>query len=220
MRSKTYYPAFLDLDGRRCVVVGGGIVALRKVEMLNDAGARIRVVAPQLCEGLETMRSSGVIQVETRSFVPSDLDEALVAVAATDDRAVNEQIATEARKRRVLVNVVDVPALCDFIVPSYFRRGDITVAISTAGASPALAKRLRIALESEFGEEYAALAELVSQVRTQLKRDGVKVPTAKWESALDLVRLLDLLREGKRDEAKKALINTLDQGRKATQNAS
>lgn len=220
MRPKTYYPAFLDLDCRLCVVVGGGRVALRKVEMLREAGACVTVVAPVLCEELEAMRSSGVIQAKTRSFVPSDLDEALVAVAATDDRAANERVASEARMRRVLVNVVDVPALCDFIVPSYIRRGVITIAISTSGGSPALAKRLRIALESEFGEEYGVLAEIVGQVRTQLKDDGVKASAAEWESALDLVRLLDLLRDGKHDEAKRALINALNQDRKATQNAS
>ena len=220
MSSKMYYPAFLDLDGRSCVVVGGGKVALRKVEMLRESGARIKVVAPELCEELEAMNSDDLIEAEIRSFVPSDLDGAAVAIAATDDRATNERVAAEARSKSVLVNVVDFPTLCDFIVPSYLRRGDITIAVSTSGSSPALAKKMRIALEAEFGKEYADLAEIVGQVRAQLKREGVRVSAGEWDLALDIGPLLGLLRKGEHDKAKRALIKTLNQDRKATQHAS
>jgi siroheme synthase-like protein len=219
MSASPYYPAFLDLSRRKCVVFGGGKVALRKVRMLRQFGARVEVVAPELCAEMDALRSDGSIEAKVRRFEPGDLESAFVAIAATDDSDTNERIASEARKRRVLVNVVDVPRLCDFIVPSYLRRGDLTIAISTSGASPSLSKKVRIRLEKEFGEEYSALSKLAGEVRAELKRNGIIAVASDWESALDLDLILDLLKQGKDEEARTTLVSALTSERKAIRHA-
>ena len=219
MTAKSYYPAFLDISGRRCIVFGGGHVALRKVRMLLEFRARVEVVAPELCVEMEALQADGLIEVRTGRFEPGDLDGAFVAIAATDDQDTNERIASEARERRVLINVVDVPKLCDFIVPSYLRRGDLTIAVSTSGGSPALAKKLRARLEKEFGDEYSALSKLAGDVRAEFKRKGIVASASDWESALDIDRILDLLRQGKEEEARTTLVNALDHERKAIRHA-
>ncbi|GAG27919.1 unnamed protein product [marine sediment metagenome] len=130
-------------------------------------------------------------------------------VAATDNSKINSQVAEEALKLGILINVVDTPELSSFIVPSCLRRGDVTIAISTGGKSPALARRLRTELEKSFGDEYASLALLVSQVRSELKQEGVTIPAEVWQQALDLDVLLELLRLGQWDEAKQRLLSIL-----------
>ncbi len=219
MSAKSYYPAFLDLSGRKCVVFGGGHVALRKVRMLLEFGARTEVVAPELCAEMDGLRSDGSIEVRMRRFEPEDLEGAFVAIAATDDQNTNERIALEARERGVLVNVVDVPQLCDFIVPSYMRRGDLTLAISTSGTSPSLAKKVRTRLEKEFGEEYSALSKLAGEVRAEFKRNGTRASARDWESSLNIDLLIDLLKQGKEEEARTALVNAFTEERKATRHA-
>ena len=207
MSAKSYYPAFLDLAGRKCIVFGGGQVALRKVRMLLESGARVEVVAPELCVDMDRLHRDGSIEVRARRFEPGDLEGAFVAIAATDDQNTNERIASEARERKVLINVVDVPQLCDFIVPSYLRRGDLTIAISTSGGSPSLAKKVRTRLEQEFGEEYSALSRLTGEVRAEFKRNGIRVSASDWESALDVDSILDLIKQGKEEEARATLVN-------------
>jgi len=219
MSANSYYPAFLDLSGRKCIVFGGGRVALRKVRMLLEFGARIEVVAPELCAEMEGLRSEGSIEARIRCFEPGDLAGAFVAIAATDDQNTNEHIASEARARGVLINVVDVPQLCDFVVPSYLRRGDLTIAISTSGGSPSLAKKVRIRLEKEFGEEYSALSKLAGEVRAEFKRHGTRTSASDWESALDIDLILDLLKQGKEEEARTTLVNAFSEERKATRHA-
>ena len=135
----SYYPIFLDIKDKPCVVVGGVTVALRKVTMLLDHEAQVTVISPQLCSELETL-AEGNVTVIRREYQSGDLEDAFVVVAATDDQETNEQIATDASKKGMLINVVDVPALSNFIVPSYLRRGDLTVAVSTNGKSPALSR--------------------------------------------------------------------------------
>ncbi|MEE8353602.1 MAG: NAD(P)-dependent oxidoreductase, partial [Dehalococcoidales bacterium] len=132
-----------------------------------------------------------------------------LAVAASGDDAVNRAVADEARRSGVLVNVVDVPELSDFIVPSYVRRGDITLAISTAGRSPALARKLRRRLEEQFGEEYGALARLVGEVRAEVRQEGTAIDGETWQAALDIDRLLDLIRSGEAEKARAALLDGL-----------
>jgi len=168
------YPIVLNLSGRRVVVVGGGEVALRKARALADAGARVRVVAPKLAPGFA---EDGRFECLAARYEKQRLEGALVAVAATDDEAVNRQVAEDARAAGVLVNVVDRPELCDFIVPAQVRRGDLVVAVSTGGAAPALAKRLRERLEKEFGPEYAVLLEALREVRDDLKKRKVSPET-------------------------------------------
>jgi precorrin-2 dehydrogenase/sirohydrochlorin ferrochelatase len=161
------YPIVLNLSGRRAVVVGGGEVALRKARALADAGAEVRVVAPKLVAGFT---EDGRFECLAARYEKRHLEGALVAVAATDDEAVNRQVARDARAAGVLVNVVDRPELCDFIVPAQVRRGDLVVAVSTGGAAPSLARRLRERLEKEFGPEYATYLAVLREVREDLKR--------------------------------------------------
>ncbi|MGB2753829.1 MAG: bifunctional precorrin-2 dehydrogenase/sirohydrochlorin ferrochelatase [Phycisphaerae bacterium] len=164
------YPIALDLSGRRAVVVGGGEVALRKARALADAGAHVRVVAPKLVAGFT---EDGRFECLAARYERHHLEGALVAVAATDDEAVNRRVAEDARAAGVLVNVVDRPELCDFIVPAQVRRGDLLIAISTSGAAPALAKRLRERLEKEFGPEYATYLAVLREVRENLKKRNI-----------------------------------------------
>jgi precorrin-2 dehydrogenase/sirohydrochlorin ferrochelatase len=161
------YPIVLNLSGRRALVVGGGEVALRKARALADAGAEVRVVAPKLVAGFT---EDGRFECLAARYEKRHLEGALVAVAATDDEAVNRQVARDARAAGVLVNVVDRPELCDFIVPAQVRRGDLVVAVSTGGAAPSLARRLRERLEKEFGPEYATYLAVLREVREDLKR--------------------------------------------------
>ena len=163
------YPMFLDLAGRPALVVGGGAVALRKARALAEAGARVRVVAPAHVAGFA---EDGRFECVAARYDPRHLAGARVVVAATDDEAVNARVAADARAAGALVNVVDRPALCDFIVPAQVRRGDLLVAISTGGASPMLARRLRERLEREFGPEYETYLAVMREVRAEvLARD-------------------------------------------------
>jgi len=205
-----YYPIFLNVKDKRCVVVGGGQVALRKVNILLEHGADVFAISPEICTGLEELVGSGEICALVREYRPGDLKEAFVAIAATDNNEINLQVVAEARRKSVIVNVVDDADNSDFIVPSRLRRGDITVAVSTGGKSPALARKIRTRLEREFCEEYAALAELIGEVREETIRQKMIIDGDGWQEALDLDQLLDLLKEGKRNEAKAALRSNLE----------
>ncbi|MDP2919690.1 MAG: bifunctional precorrin-2 dehydrogenase/sirohydrochlorin ferrochelatase [Dehalococcoidia bacterium] len=207
--SPVYYPAFITLTGKRCVVFGGGEVALRKVQGLVESKADVTVISPDLCAELAAMKERGTIMAVSREYKPGDLHGVFLAIAATDDKKVNADIGREAHQNGVLINVVDTPELCDFIVPSYFRRGDVTIAISTGGKSPALARKIRTRLEDEFGAEYSHLADLIGDVRTELKEHGARADADTWQSALDLDRLLALLKQDKVEQAKDLLRSAL-----------
>ena len=205
-----YYPVFLNISGRKCVVVGGGQVALRKVKVLLEHGADVKVISPDLCPELVQLAGSGEIRVLAKEYQPGDLEKAFVAIAATDDGEINQRVVTEARKGAVLVNVVDDAGNSDFIVPSYLRRGEVTVAVSTSGRSPALARKIRSRLEKELGDEYALLALLINDVRAEVKREGIKIDGDGWQKALDLDKLLGLLRRGEREKARATLLSSLN----------
>ncbi len=153
MTVAAYYPAFLDLRGRRCLVVGGGAVAERKVMGLLDVGARVRAVSPTLTPALDALAAAGLVEYHARRFRRHDARGRAVVVAATGDATVDDTVAAAARRARALVNVVDRPAACDFILPSVLRRGELQIAVSTGGQSPALAREIRRRLEAEFGDE-------------------------------------------------------------------
>ena len=204
-----YCPILLNITGKRCVVVGGGQVALRKVRMLLEHGAEVVVISPQLCPELSKLAESGEIRVLARDYLAGDLEEAFIAIAATDSKKTNRAVAREAKKQAVLVNVVDEPEISDFIVPSHLRRGDIAIAISTSGRSPALARKIRTRLEKEFGEEYAALAMLISAVRLEIKKQGIKLNGDAWQKAIDLDLMIDLLKKGDSQKAKDTLLSEL-----------
>ena len=205
----SYYPVFLDIKDKKCVVVGGGTVALRKVNMLLDHQARVTVISPRLCDELEEMVDDTITVIQ-REYQSGDLEDAFVVIAATDDQEINQQIADEASESGKLINVVDVPALSYFIVPSYLRRGDLTVAVSTNGKSPALARKIRTELEEKFPKEYAQLITMVDEVRSESKKKGVTVSADAWQRALDISDLMDFIRSGELSQAKAKLIQALE----------
>lgn len=207
-----YYPVSLNIKGRKCVVVGGGEVALRKVRALLEHGARVTVISPELGPELVQLAEHGEIAALNREYRAGDLKGSFVAIAATDDSDTNRQIVREANNKAVLVNVVDDAENSDFIVPSCLRRGDVTIAVATAGRSPALARKIRTRLEKDFGEEYAVLALLIDEVRTGLKRRGITVGGDGWQAALDLDELTELLRKGEREKARVLIMSRLKAG--------
>lgn len=163
-----YLPIFLAMEPRRCLVIGGGNIAARKVGQLLDAGARVTVISPRLVRELSAMAESAVITYHPRKWTRGDLRGYDLAFAATDDTAAHREISLEARELGVMLNVADEPALCDFIAPAVVRRGDLQIAISTSGASPATAARIRRELEDQFGWEYAAALRLMRAAREYL----------------------------------------------------
>jgi siroheme synthase-like protein len=165
MLATPFYIACLRLTGRRCVVVGGGDVGLEKVEGLLACDGDVTLVAPEAHPELVQLALEGSITWERREYEPTDLDRALIAIAATSDTDINIRVFEDAEARAMLVNVVDVPPLCNFILPAIVRTGPLAVAISTAGASPALAKRMKREISDLFGEEYANLAILLNDAR-------------------------------------------------------
>jgi len=179
------FPMFLKLEGKKVIVVGAGKVGEPKIAGLLETGARIRVIALEASSVVHEWAREGKIELELRAFLPSDLAGAFLAVAATSSRSLNEQIYTEAQRRNVLCNVVDVPDLCDFYYPAVVRRGDLQIAISTAGRSPSLAQKIRQQLEKQFGPAYATwVAELGETRKLILASDLAR------ERKLDLLHSL------------------------------
>jgi siroheme synthase-like protein len=165
MLSTPFYIACLKLKGRRCVVVGGGEIGLEKVEGLLSCDGDVTLVAPEAVGELEALAREGSIHWERREYRPEDLEGTFMVIASTDDTDVNIAIYEDAERRAMLVNVVDVPPLCNFILPAIVRTGPLAIAISTAGASPALAKRMKREVAELFGEEYATLAVMLNDAR-------------------------------------------------------
>ena len=159
------YPIYLDLTDRGVLVVGGGKVATRKVQGLAESGASVTVVAPEVCSELEEVASASSVNILRREYRAGDLQDKWLVVAATDDAALNRAVAEDAARARVLCNVVDEPALCSVQVPSVLRRGLLQIAVSTGGASPALARKIRLGLEQVFGEAYEQLLDALLLLR-------------------------------------------------------
>jgi uroporphyrin-III C-methyltransferase/precorrin-2 dehydrogenase/sirohydrochlorin ferrochelatase len=212
----SHYPLMLDLRGRRAVVIGGGAIAEQKVKELRAAGARTRLVSPALTDGLAALVAAGVVEHVRRPYRRGDLDGARIAIAATDDPAVNQAIWNEAEENGVLLNVVDDVAHCHFIAPSVHRCGDITVAVSTAGRCPTLAVRLRERIASLVRREHADLARLAGALRADVLR---RVPSLArrrtlWYRVVDSTAI-DALRDGRRDDAEatiESLIRDAERG--------
>jgi precorrin-2 dehydrogenase / sirohydrochlorin ferrochelatase len=165
MLDTPFYVACLKLTDRRCVVVGGGDVGLEKVEGLLACDAQVVLIAPEAVPELEALAADGSIAWLRREYRPEDLEGTLMVIAATSDTDVNISVFADAERRAMLVNVVDVPPLCNFILPAIVRTGPLAIAISTAGASPALAKRMKGQIAAEYGEPYARLAVLLNEAR-------------------------------------------------------
>jgi len=208
----TGYPAILLLEGRLAVVVGAGAVAERKVRTLLDAGAKVRVVAPDSTKKVRGLADAGDIELVDRRYERGDLAGAAAVVAATDDEDVNRGVFAEATSAGIPVNVVDNVSLCTFIAPSIVRQGDLVLAISTGGNAPALAVRIRERMEKEFGEEYARFLELMGELREEVKVPGDQgARAAAWYrvvdgDVMDLVRAGDI--EAARARAKELLLGT------------
>jgi precorrin-2 dehydrogenase / sirohydrochlorin ferrochelatase len=165
-----YFPAFLDLRDRPCLVVGGGEIGERKARELLACQARLTVVSPSVTPGLRTLAEADRLVWRARAFLRSDVRRCALVIAATGIPAVDAAVAAEARRRSVLVNVVDRPSQCDFIFGSVLRRGELQIAVSTGGRSPALAREIRRGLEPLFGPEYAELVEQIGRERAHARQ--------------------------------------------------
>jgi len=204
-----YYPISFNLQGKRCVVIGGGKVALRKIKILLECGAKVTVISPKPHPEISKLSEERAIQLMERDYKARDLKDAVIAIACTDVKKVNRKAADEAKKARVLVNVADDPERSNFIIPSFFRRGNLTIAVSTAGVSPALARKIRTRLEKSLGVEYASLLSLIGEVRSAINRKGYVVDAETWQEALDLDPLIRLVKARQWRKAKTFLVNKL-----------
>ncbi|MGQ0803227.1 MAG: precorrin-2 dehydrogenase/sirohydrochlorin ferrochelatase family protein [Actinomycetota bacterium] len=202
------YPVNLIVRGRRCVVVGAGRIAARKIEALLAAGAEVHVVAPKLGDDVAALREAGRVTVDEREFAPADLDRAWLATTATDEPSVNRAVFEAGESRGVWVNSADDPDNCSFTLMSVVRRGDVVVTVGTGGRSPALAAWLKERTQAELGPEYETLVTLLSEAREELRASGRSTEEADWKRALDS-GMLDLIRAGKVGEAKELLRSCL-----------
>jgi siroheme synthase-like protein len=196
------YPVFLELEGRLAVVVGSDAVRADRPEALLDAGARVTVIAEGPEDRLQELAGRGA-SIERRGYLPGDLAGAFLCVAATSDPGVADSIASEARARGVLVNVMDNVPNCDFASPAVVRRGDLVIAVGTGGRSPALARRLREDLSERYGPEWTEAVRVIGEVRadTLAALPDLADRARRWAAALDLDELLALVREGRSPEA-------------------
>jgi len=204
-----YYPVSLNISQRKCVVVGGGEVALRKVKVLLEHGADIEVISPDLCAELAALARNGEINIRNHAYETGGLAGAFLAIAATDDAEINRQVTKEAQSRAILVNVVDDAENSDFIAPSYLRRDGLTIAVSTSGQSPALARKIRSRLEQIITDQYGTLTYLIREVRAEIRQEGIKIKDDRWQEALDIDLLLELLKKRGGKKAKAILLSKL-----------
>ena len=208
-----YYPVNLDIRNRGCLVVGGGAVGERKVRTLLECGADVVVITLLATEHLHDLASGGRIRLRLRRYQSSDLDGQFLVIGATGDEKVNQQISKDASGRGILCNIADCPRACTFVLPAIVSQGDLVVAISTSNKSPAVAKRIRQALEKEFGPEYATLIKLMGAIRERLLAEA-KSPEShkqKFERLLD-EGLLEMVREERTQEVSALLQDALGEG--------
>jgi uroporphyrin-III C-methyltransferase/precorrin-2 dehydrogenase/sirohydrochlorin ferrochelatase len=207
-----YFPMFLKLEGRPCLVVGGGDVAARKVSLLLRAGGKVTVIAPSLCESLQGRLNAGDILVQQKKFEAADVGNYAVIIAATNDQAINRTISELAQQKNIPVNVVDQPELCSFIVPSIIDRSPVQVAVSTGGASPVLARLLRARLETMIPSAYGKLAAFMEEFRGKVKQH-VKDPDKRrhfWETVVQ-GPIAEMVFSGKEEAAREAMHTAIDQ---------
>jgi len=169
----SYYPILVDLSGRKAVVVGGGAVAERKIDTLLEYGAVVHVISRDLSPGLKDRLNNGDIALVSREYDDRYIEGAFMVIAATSDRDINQRVSEAAKSRNILVNAVDQPGECSFIVPSVIKRGDLLIAVSTSGKSPALAKRIRGTLADRFGTEYEYFLNIMARIRKQILSEDI-----------------------------------------------
>jgi siroheme synthase-like protein len=206
-----YYPIFLDVENRSVVIIGGGEVCTRKAETMMRYGAKVTIVSPEITSEIEEWASKGQLLVHRKRYETTDIEDAHIVIASTDDVAVNERIAADARELRIPVNVVDVPQLCEFIVPAILEKESIQIAISTGGKSPALARTLKEDLGRSIGPEYAEINDLLGSLRDSAK---AKLPTdidrKRFFDGIIASGVLPRMREGKRKEAYRLIADACD----------
>ena len=203
----TYYPVYLNLRGRRCVIVGGGTVAEGKINRLLDSGAAICVVSPDATPGIRQFVADGAVRWKQREYREGDLAGAFIAIAATNLREVNRSIFEEAETRGVMLNAVDDPPNCSFIAPAIVQRGPVTLAISTGGVSPALARKLRESLETSEALAWADLSSVMAVARSHLREEGLLTSIApqRWQCCI-APELLAMAQDGRQAEATESLL--------------
>ncbi|MCI0338695.1 MAG: bifunctional precorrin-2 dehydrogenase/sirohydrochlorin ferrochelatase [Acidobacteria bacterium] len=198
-----YYPIYLDLKDRAVLVVGGGAIAEGKTQQLVDAGARVRVVSPTITSQLAVLAERGVIEHRPDRYKVEDLMDVFLVISATDDQAVNEQVARNAEERGLLYNVVDQPALCNFITPALVTRGELQISVSTGGGSPSLSQRVKREVAALIGEEYGELLKLAAEMRAEVRQ---RIPDFETRRRVlhEFIEseALDLIRDGRYEEAR------------------
>jgi len=208
-----YYPINLDIKNRKCLIVGGGAVGTRKVNTLLECGARVTVVSPEPTPQLTRLASEGSITLEKRDYRSDDITGMFLVIGATDDESLNLQVSKDAEQAHILCNIADRPEVCNFILPSIVRRGDLVITVSTSGKSPALAKRLRKQLETQFGQEYADFLLLMGAIRKKLLAQAHE-PEAHKDLFHKLIEsnILNLMHAGKKEDVNMLLYKILGEG--------
>ena len=204
----TFYPVFLNLTERRCVIIGGGQIAEGKISKLLDSGAKIIVISPDATQGIRGFAERGQIEFDLRKYQEGDLQGAFLVIAATNDRVVNQEIFEEAEKQGILLNAVDDMPRCSFIAPSIVEKGPVTVAISTGGASPALARKLREKMEVSSALDWADATSVLSKARQVIKDKQIAVDPQRWQCCMT-DELLTMIQAGHENEALDLLMDLL-----------
>lgn len=206
-RENYYYPIFIDLRERPVVVVGGGLVAYRKIESLSAAGAKVKVIAPEIISEISEMKD---IEIVKRDYESGDLHEAVLVIAATDDESTNIAVSEDAAIMRIFCNVADKPSMCSFIVPSVIEKGPIKIAISTGGVSPALSRKMRKEIGGFIGDELVTLAMIMGKIRPLvLSQEGGHENHKRIFDVLVNSQLIDAIKANDRDMAEKILFEAL-----------
>ena len=208
-----YYPVHLDIKDRNVLVVGGGGVGTRKVKTLLDCGARVTVVSREVSDKLQALAAAGDINLEQRPYRSQDLNGMFLVIGATNDMKLNRQISNDAERLNTLCNIADRPEVCNFILPSIVRRNDLVITISTSGKSPAMAKKLRKALEKQYGEEYGTLLGLLGAIRKKLLSQAHEPEAHKplFEQLINS-NILEMIRENKTEDINALLFEVLGDG--------
>lgn len=198
-----YYPVFLDIRDKKCVIVGGGEVAARKAERLLDCGAKVFVISPKISPAIAALKEKNIISHIDARYSGDLINGASLVIGATDDEKTNAAISLDARNKGIPVNIVDDPQKCDFILPSIVQRGDLTITIGTGGKSPALARHLREELEAKYGKEYETLLKILGNLRVKMvKNEGIGKD---WFESLLAEGILDSIKEKNKEKVKKTV---------------
>ncbi len=209
-----YYPVFLNLKDRLVLLVGAGDIGLQKIRGLLECQARIHVVSPEALPAIADLAAQGTVAWSKRGYETADLEGSSLVIAATNDPALQKRIASEARARKIWVNIVDVPPYCDFIAPAIVNRGDLQIAISTGGAAPALAKFLRQKLEASLGPEYGEFVTIVDKWRPEILKMPKPQRQSLWECIVSQA-FLDQIKEQGALRAEAALKEWIQHGKPA-----